>query len=202
MLQGCRLLSLVGTYLPDTVLQWCRLFKPCRNLPAGHCVTVVQAVKAVSEPTWRALCGVGCLSNVRTYLQGTVLQWYRLFKQCQNLPTGYCFTGLQTVKPCRNLPAGLCVTVVHAVKAVSEPTWRALCYRVADCLSGAKTYLPGTVLPGSRLFKRCQNLPTGHCVTVVKSLKTVSEPTCWALCFSGADCLSSVGTYLLGAVLQ
>ena len=37
-------LSSVGTYLPGTVLQWCRLFKRCRNLPAGHCVTVVQAV--------------------------------------------------------------------------------------------------------------------------------------------------------------
>ena len=30
----------------------------------------------------------------------------------------------------------------------------------------------------------------------------MSEPTCWALCYSGADCLSSVGTYLPGTVLQ
>ena len=37
-------LSSVRTYLPGTVLQWCRLFKWCQNLPAGHCVTVVQAV--------------------------------------------------------------------------------------------------------------------------------------------------------------
>ena len=36
--------SVVGTYLPGTVLQWCRLFKQCQNLPAGHCVKVVQAV--------------------------------------------------------------------------------------------------------------------------------------------------------------
>ena len=199
---GADCLSGVRAYLPGTVLQWCRLFKPCRNLPAGHCVTVVQAVKVVSEPTWRALCGVGCLSNVRTYLQGTVLQWYRLFKQCQNLPTGYCFTGLQTVKPCRNLPAGHCVSVVQAVKVLSEPTWRALCNRVADCLSGTKTYLLGTVLLRCRLFKRCQNLPTGHCVTVVQAVKVVSEPTCLELCYSGADCLSNVRTYLLGTVLQ
>ena len=37
-------LSNVGAYLPGTVLQGCRLFKQCQNLPAGHCVTVVKAV--------------------------------------------------------------------------------------------------------------------------------------------------------------
>ena len=37
-------LSSVGTYLPGTVLQRCRLFKQFPNLPAGNCVTVVQAV--------------------------------------------------------------------------------------------------------------------------------------------------------------
>ena len=70
-------LSGVGTYLPGTVLQWCRLFKRYRNLPAGHCVTVMQTVLEVSEPYFWALCyiGAGCLSNVRTYLPGTVLQW-------------------------------------------------------------------------------------------------------------------------------
>ena len=105
--------------LPSTVLQWCRLFKWCQNLPGRHCVTVVQAVKAMSEPTCRALCysGAGCLSGVRIYLMGTVLQWCRLFKQCQNLPTEHC------------------VAVEQTVKVVSEPTSRALCYRVADCLS-------------------------------------------------------------------
>ena len=68
--------------MPDTVLQWCRLFKRCQNLPAGHCVTVVQAVEAMSEPTCRALCysGADCLSNVRTCLPATVLQGCRLFK--------------------------------------------------------------------------------------------------------------------------
>ena len=37
-------LSSVRTYLPGTVLQWCRLLKRCPNLPSRHCVTVVQAV--------------------------------------------------------------------------------------------------------------------------------------------------------------
>ena len=92
-------LSGVRTYLPGTVLQWCRLFKQCQNLPARHCVTVVKAVLAMSDPTCRALCcsGAGCLSNVRTYLPGTVLQWCRLFKGCQNLPAGYCVTVVQAV---------------------------------------------------------------------------------------------------------
>ena len=128
--RGADCISGVGTYLPGTVLQWCRLFKRCQNVPAGLCVTVVQTVKAMSEPTCRALCysGADCLSNVRTYMPGTVLQWCRLFKPCQNLPARHCVTGVQTVK------------------AVSEPTYRALCYSGADCLSSVGTYLPGTVL--------------------------------------------------------
>ena len=158
----------------------------------------------MSEPTCRALCysGAGCLSNVRTYLPGTVLQWCRLFKQCQNLPARHC------------------VTVVQTVYAVSQPTCRALCYSGADCLSGVGTYLLGTVLQCSRLFKQCQNLPAGHCVTVVQTVNAVSEPTYRALCYrgvgglsnvkiylpalccSGAGCLSCVGTFLPGTVLQ
>ena len=60
-----------------TVLQWCRLFKRCQNLPAGQCVTGVQTVQAVSETTYRALCysSADCLSSVGPYLPGTVLQW-------------------------------------------------------------------------------------------------------------------------------
>ena len=67
-----------------------------------------------------------CLSGVRTYLPGTVLQWCRLFKQCQNLPTGHCVAGgadclsgvlqgCRLPKWCQNLPTGHCVTVVQAV---------------------------------------------------------------------------------------
>ena len=95
-----------------------------------------------------------------------------------------------------------CVAGVQAVIAMAEPTCWALCYSGADCLSGVRTYLPGTVLQWGRLFKRCQNLPAGHCVTVVQAVKAMSEPTCRALCYSGADCLSNVRTYLLGTVLQ
>ena len=74
-------LSGVSTYLPETVLQWCRLLKQCQNLPAGP----------------MCYSGESCLSNVRTYLPGTVLQWCRLFKQCQNLPAGHCVTVVQGV---------------------------------------------------------------------------------------------------------
>ena len=82
-----------------TMLQWCRLFKQCQNLPAIDCVTVVKAVSAMSESTCQALCysGTDYLSGVGTYLQGTVLQWCRLFKPCQNLPGGHCVTVMQTV---------------------------------------------------------------------------------------------------------
>ena len=134
--RGADCISGVGTYLPGTVLQWCSLFKRSQNLPAGHKVTVVKAVSAMSESTYRALCyrGAGCLSGVGPYLQGTVLQCCRLFKLC------------------RNLPARLCVTVVKAVLAMSEPTCLALCYSDAGCLSTVRTYLPGTVLQGCRLL--------------------------------------------------
>ena len=93
-----------------------------------------------------------------------------------------------------------CVTVVKTVKAVSEPTYLALCCRGAGCLSGVRTYLPDTVLQWCRLFKQCLNLTAGHSVTVVKAVLAMSESTCLALCYSGADCLSGVGTYLLGTV--
>ena len=119
-----------------------------------HCVAGVQTVSAMSEPTCLALCcsGADCLSSIRTYLPGTVLQGCRLFKQCRSLPAVHCVAGVQTVS------------------AMSEPTCRALCYSDADCLSSIRTYLPGTVLQRCRLFKRCQNLPAGHCVTVVQTV--------------------------------
>ena len=44
VLQECSLLSCVGIYLLGTLLQVCRLFKQCQNLPAGQCVAVLQAV--------------------------------------------------------------------------------------------------------------------------------------------------------------
>ena len=59
-----------------------RLYKRCRNLPAGHCVTCSDA---------------GCLSSIGTYLPGTVLQGCRLFKQCWSLPARHCVAGVQTI---------------------------------------------------------------------------------------------------------
>ena len=114
----------------------------------------MQTVEVVSEPTRWALCfsGAGCLSGVKTYLPGTVLQGCRLFKRCQYLPAGHCVTGVQ------------------AVSVVMEPTYRALCFSDAGCLSGVSTYLLGTVLQWCMLLKRCRNLPSGHCVTVVQAV--------------------------------
>ena len=187
---GADCFSHVRTYLPGTMLQWCRLFERCQNLPTRHCVTVFQTVKAVSEPTYWALCysGADCFSNVRTYLPGNVLQgcrrykrcrnyrpgtvlhWCRLFKQCQYLPAGNVLQWCRLFERCQNLPTRHCVTVYQTVKAVSEPTYWALCYSGADCFSNVRTYLPGTVLQGCRLYKRCRNLPTGHCVTLVQAV--------------------------------
>ena len=73
------------------------LFKGYGNLPAGYCWAGVQAVKEVSKHTSWALCcrGAGCLSGVRTYLLGAVLQGWRLFKLCLNLPAGLGVAGMQ-----------------------------------------------------------------------------------------------------------
>ena len=87
----------------------------------------------VSEPTCQLLCcrGACCLSGVRTYLLGTVLQGCRLVKQCQNLPASHCVAGClsgvriyllgtelqgcRLFKLCRNLSAKQCVAGVQAV---------------------------------------------------------------------------------------
>ena len=53
-----------------------------------------------------------------------------------------------------------------------------------------------------RLSKLCQNLPAQHCVAGVQAVLAMSEPTCRAPCYRGAGCISGVGTYLLGTVLQ
>ena len=128
---GADCLSGVGTYLPGTVLQWGRLFKRCRNLPAVHCVTVVKAVLAMSESTCQALCYSGkyCLRSVRTYLPGTCVAGVQTVLAMSEPTCGAlccrvadCLSSLRTVlqwcrlvKWCGNLPAGHCVTVVPAV---------------------------------------------------------------------------------------
>ena len=99
-------------------MKGCRLFKQCQNLLAGHFVAGEQAVKAVSEPTCRALRSAGCLSGFKTYLPGDVLQWSRLFKWCLNLRAEHRVEG------------------VKAAEAVLEPTCRELCCKGAGCLKG------------------------------------------------------------------
>ena len=75
------------------------MFKPTRNLPAGYYVAEMKGVLGLSEPTCWALCcrGAGCLSGVRTYLPGTVLQGCRMFKRCRNQPAAHCVAGVQDV---------------------------------------------------------------------------------------------------------
>ena len=105
---GC--FSRVGTYLPGTVLQGCRLFKWCWNLHAGHSVALMQAAEAMSEPTCQALCCrfPGCWRGVGTYLSGTVLQRCRLVRRCGNLPARHCVSGCRLFKWYLNLPARQC----------------------------------------------------------------------------------------------
>ena len=113
--------------------------------------------------------GAGCLSRVGTYLPGTVLQGYRLFKRCWNLPALNCVTGFRLFKQCQNLPGRHCVAGVQAVYVVSEPTLWALCCRGAGCLSGVGINQPCTLLQGCSLFEGCLNLTTGHCVAGVQA---------------------------------
>ena len=170
--RGAGCLSGVGTYLPGTVLQCCRLYKQCQNLPARLCVTVVKAVLAMSEPICRALCYsvACCLSIVGTCLPGTVLQGCRLLQHCLNLPTMHCVAGVQAVLAMSEFTCwALCYSGADCLSGVGNYLPE-LCYSVAGCLSGVRTYLPGTVLQWCRLFKQCQNLPAGHCVTVVQAV--------------------------------
>ena len=52
------------------------------------------------------------------------------------------------------------------------------------------------MLQGCRVLKWCPNLPALLYVAVVQAVKVVLEPTCRALCCSGAVCLSGVESYL------
>ena len=99
------------------MLQGCRLLKWYLNLPARHFVAGLQAVQVVSEHIYQALCcrGAVCLSGVRTYLPGTVLQRCRLFKWSQNLPARHCVAGNRLFKWSPNLPVVHCVAGVQAV---------------------------------------------------------------------------------------
>ena len=134
------------------------------------------------EPTCRALCysDAGCLSSIRTYLPGTVLQGCRLFKQCWSLPAWHCVAGVRTVSA---MTEPTCRALCYSGESCFSndgPTCRALCYSDAGCLSIVGTYLQGTVLQGCRLFKHCGNLPTGQ----------------------GCRLFRNASTYLPGTVLQ
>ena len=89
VLQGCRLFKRCQTYLPGTVLQGCRLLKWCRNLTAWHCVAGVQADLMVSEPTCQPLCCrcAGCSSG------------FGPRGQCWEGGAG-CLSGVGTYLPC------------------------------------------------------------------------------------------------------
>ena len=115
----------------------------------------------MSEPKSQVLwgTGAGCLSSVGAYILGTVGQRCMLLKRCRNLRPEHCGAGVQ------------------AVSAVSEPTSWALWGTGTGCLRGDETYLPGTVGQMCRLFKRCLNIPPGHCGSGVQAVLAVSEPT-------------------------
>ena len=56
----------------------------------------------------------------------------------------------------------------------------ALWSKCAGCLSGVRTYVPGTLRQGCKLSKRSQNLPPGHYGAGLEAVKVVSEPIFWA----------------------
>ena len=99
------------------------------------CVTVVEAVLAMSESTCQALCysGKDCLRNVRTYLPGT------------------CVAGVQTVSAMPEPTCGaLCCRGADCLSSL-RAYLPELCYNGAGWLSGVGTYLPGTVSQWCRL---------------------------------------------------
>ena len=131
------------------------LFKWCQNLPGRHSFA-------------------GCLSGVGTYLW---VQQFILPPQTACPPGASC-PGISCPTPWLSTPGG---QAVQASLSCSPPNTRkkiytcyfvifVLCCRGAGCLSGVRTYLPGTVLLWCRLFKQCHNLPVGHCVAMVQAV--------------------------------
>ena len=76
------------------------------------------------------------------------------------------------------------------------------CYAGCMLFKRCRNLPADSVLHVCKLFKRCRNLPAGPCVAGLQAVSVVVEPTCRAMCYSGAGYLSSVGTYLPGPVLQ
>ena len=75
-----------------------------------------------------------------------------MFKQCQNLPPGHCWADVQ------------------AVEVVTEHASQALWGKGASCISGVRTYLPGTVGQMCKLFKWCLIIPPRHCGAGVQAV--------------------------------
>ena len=87
----------------------------------------------------------------------------RLFKRYWNLPLRHCGEGVQAVLAVSEPTTRAMLAGVQALQAVSEPTSQALWGRGTGSLTIVGTYFTGTVQQGCKLFKRCRNLPPGHC---------------------------------------
>ena len=177
LLTGLIMFGSWDEYAPSPRLTWDNVFREreaCLTVLEPNSQALwgrgagVQAVKAVFEPTSLALWGrgagcwsgvgtylqgtvgqgAGCLSSVGTYLLGTVGQGCRLFKWCGTYLPTTVGQGCRLFKWCWNLPLRLCWAGIRVVKAVSEPTFRALWSRGAGFLSSVRTYLLGTVGQG------------------------------------------------------
>ena len=61
---------------------------------------------------------------------------------------------------------------MQAVNYVLESTSKALWVRGAGCLRGIRTYLPGNVVQGCRLFMQCLNLHPGTVYQGCRLLKS------------------------------
>ena len=113
--------------------QGCRLLEQCQNLALGH---------------WVA----GCLSDVRTYLTGTLGQG-----------------------------AGCLGSAKPTSQALWSTDAGALWSRGANCLSVVRNYIQGTVGQVRRLLKGCREILPGHCGAGVQAVIVVSEPISRAL---------------------
>ena len=72
----------------------------------------------------------------------------------------------------RHRGAGVQAGCLGGVRTYHRPLWD----RGAGCLDGVRTYLPALWGRDAGCFKRCQNLPHGHCGIGVQAVKAVLEP--------------------------
>ena len=125
------------------------------------------------------LQGCSCLSDVETYLSALCCRVAAVLAVLKPI-CGHCAAGVQLFKRCRNLSAG---TVLQR----------------CSCLSGVATYLRALCCRGAAV--KAVSQPTcRHCVARGSCLSSV--PTYLLALYRGCSCLSGVGTYLPGTVLQ